>query len=189
MSEQWTLFAADTLASHLVSPGSDKARQMTVTSGLRCIGSWLNSGPLGSLERTLLGTSTWGSTMCFLTWNEAATPAGRLLFRLSPSEPITDGSESGLLATPTAKANQLAPSMQKWPSCAQLWPTPHGFSKDGKSNGPSGNELGRAVNRSLWGTPTARDWRDGASIGNAPINGLLGRQVGPTPENGSLNPT
>lgn len=36
-----------------------------------------------------------------------------------------------------------------------LWPTPHGFSKDGKSNGPSGNELGRAVNRSLWPTPSA----------------------------------
>lgn len=27
------------------------------------------------------------------------------------------------------------------------FPTPHGFSKDGKSNGPSGNELGRAVNK------------------------------------------
>lgn len=26
-------------------------------------------------------------------------------------------------------------------------PTPHGFSQDGRSNGPSGNELGRAVNR------------------------------------------
>jgi hypothetical protein len=37
----------------------------------------------------------------------------------------------------------------------KLWPTCHGFSKDGKSNGPSGNELGRAVNRSLWPTPQA----------------------------------
>ena len=37
----------------------------------------------------------------------------------------------------------------------KLWPTPHGMSKDGKSNGPSGNELGRAVNRSLWPTATA----------------------------------
>jgi len=36
-----------------------------------------------------------------------------------------------------------------------LWPTPHGFSKDGKSNGPSGNELGRAVNQEMWPTPTA----------------------------------
>jgi len=38
----------------------------------------------------------------------------------------------------------------------KLWPTPHGFSKDGKSNGPSGNELGRAVNRAF-PTPLARD--------------------------------
>jgi hypothetical protein len=36
----------------------------------------------------------------------------------------------------------------------KMWPTPHGFSKDGRSNGPSGNELGRAVNRSTWPTPT-----------------------------------
>ena len=34
------------------------------------------------------------------------------------------------------------------------WPTPHGFSQDGRSHGPSGNELGRAVNRSLWPMPT-----------------------------------
>ena len=34
----------------------------------------------------------------------------------------------------------------------KLWPTPHGFSKDGKSNGPSGNELGSAVNKAekMW---------------------------------------
>ncbi len=39
----------------------------------------------------------------------------------------------------------------------KLWPTPHGFSPDGKSNGPSGNELGRAVNREFWPTPQAHD--------------------------------
>ncbi len=37
-------------------------------------------------------------------------------------------------------------------TAAAQWPTPHGFSKDG----PSGNELGRAVNRSF-PTPTATD--------------------------------
>lgn len=35
------------------------------------------------------------------------------------------------------------------------FPTLHGFSKDGLSNGPSGNELGRAVNRME--TPTVQD--------------------------------
>lgn len=121
----------DTPASHSVSPGSAAARTMTVTSGLKCIGSWLSVGPLGSLERTLLSTSIWGSTRCFLTWKTRVTPAGRLLFRLWPSMPRTAETGSG------------------------LWPTTHGFSPDGKSNGPSGNELGRAVNQSLLPTPKA----------------------------------
>ena len=42
-------------------------------------------------------------------------------------------------------------------SAQVMWPTPHGFSPDGRSNGPSGNELGWAVNRSLFPTPTALD--------------------------------
>lgn len=36
----------------------------------------------------------------------------------------------------------------------QRFPTLHGFSKDGKSNGPSGNELGLAVNKSIRRLPT-----------------------------------
>jgi hypothetical protein len=35
-----------------------------------------------------------------------------------------------------------------------MWPTPHGFSKDGRSNGTSGNELGRAVNQAGRAFPT-----------------------------------
>ena len=34
--EQLTLFPADSPASHLVLPGSEKARMMTVTSGRKC---------------------------------------------------------------------------------------------------------------------------------------------------------
>jgi DNA (cytosine-5)-methyltransferase 1 len=33
------------------------------------------------------------------------------------------------------------------------------MSPDGKSNGPSGNELGRAVNQSLYPTPSATDYK------------------------------
>lgn len=96
------------------------------------------------------------------------------------------------------------------------WPTPHGFSPDGKSNGPSGNELGRAVNQSLrWptptvcgnynraglsaksgdglatavqkcATPTARDWRSGKAS-----QATHDRNSRPLSEQigGSLNPT
>jgi DNA (cytosine-5)-methyltransferase 1 len=73
----------------------------------------------------------------------------------------------------------MAPSMQKWAGHRNLWPTPHGFPKEGQARnpGPSGNELGRAVNREMWGTPTSRDWKDTGDMTNVPTNGLLGRQV------------
>ena len=70
------------------------------------------------------------------------------------------------------------------PSYAEVnrnWPTPHGFSKDGKSNGPSGNELGRAVNQFM--TPTASR-RDATPKQFKRGNPNLAAQVG-----GSLNPT
>ena len=38
--------------------------------------------------------------------------------------PIDETGCGSMLATPTAKANQLAPSMRKWPSCRAWWPTP-----------------------------------------------------------------
>jgi hypothetical protein len=78
----------------------------------------------------------------------------------------------------------------------EMWPTPHGFSPDGRSNGPSGNELGRAVNLAErnFPTPTAT-----ASKGSSP--GSLTRKDGRSRANdrldhrvmaehgGSLNPT
>jgi hypothetical protein len=45
-----------------------------------------------------------------------------------------------------------------------------------------------AVPIASWATPTTRDHKDGASVGTAPINGLLGRQVwlaGPAPTGSS----
>ena len=66
------------------------------------------------------------------------------------------------------------------------WPTPHGFSPDGRSNGPSGNELGRAVNLSLrLPTPTAHNAKETASPGDYARNTpTLATHAG-----GSLNPT
>lgn len=69
-----------------------------------------------------------------------------------------------LWPTPNATDGSKAPKFfaggnPSLPYAVKLWPTPHGFSKDGRSNGPSGNELGRAVNRALLPTPTRRDYR------------------------------
>lgn len=143
------------------------------------------------------------------TWPRAGMTAGGRAYPLPSLAPRINATDGGsLLATPTQTANQMAPSMQKWAGCALwqtlvaddavnrtagkvnsrgepklsaqvLWPTPHGFSKDGRSNGPSGNGLGRAVNQAMWPTPTSRDHKDGTaqSCANVPVNGLLGRAI------------
>src|SRR5690606_27875354 len=100
--EQLTLFAEDTLASLSPSPGSEEARRMTVTSGRKCFDLFGSCGPLGSLERMLLGMSLWASTMYFLTWKVKVTPAGRSLFQLRASAPRTKGKGSSSWPTPTA---------------------------------------------------------------------------------------
>jgi len=211
-SSQLTLLPADTHASHLVLPGSEAARKMTATSGRKCLGSWLPSGPVGSLLKMLLGTSTWASTRCFLTWKAKATPHGRLYFQLAPSMPRTDATESGLWHTPssqepgvrverlvtkdgdparvgeraydkkTGRLAQVGLTQQ-----VKMWPTLHGFSKDGgKSNGPSGNELGRRVNQSLWPTPRAQARAKCFDRGDD-YHSNLEEAVGMTTQ-GSLNP-
>jgi len=92
----------DSPASPSAPPESDRARQMTAISGLNCIDLFHPSGPVGAFLRTCLGSSAWkvGLTGYSLTWRRAATPAGRLLFRLRLSVPSTEGIASGLWPTP-----------------------------------------------------------------------------------------
>ena len=102
--EQLTLFQADSPVSRSALQDSDKARQMTVTSGLKCSESYKSSGPLGCLVRTCLGSSIWHSTRCSLTWKKSVTPHNRLLFRLAVSMPRTSENESPLWPTPSTGA-------------------------------------------------------------------------------------
>ena len=55
--------------------------------------------------------------------------------------PLISGTGSGLLATPTATANQLSPCMMKHPSCKNMWPT-----------------------------PSARDWKDSPGMSREGVN-------------------
>ena len=77
---------------------------MTVTSGLKLKGSWLPSGPVGACLKTLLDTSAWASTKCYLTWQTKATPRGRVLFQLAPSMHHIDETGYGLLPTMTVSS-------------------------------------------------------------------------------------
>jgi hypothetical protein len=105
------------------------------------------------------------------------------------------------LATPTATANQLCPSMQKHPGCRALWPTPVGSvaqlgegtetwlarRERVKETANNGNGMGMplTIAAKLWPTPVSRMWKDSASPSEYKRNEVpLAAQVG-----GSLNPT
>ena len=175
-----TCSQGDFLVSLSVSPGSDSARQMTVRSGLKCSELYKRQDPLGSLVRMLLESSRWNSTISYLTWKASATPRGRLLFRLVPSMPDTEGTEFGLWPTPAtrdhhaqganhnvkAKSSSLATVIQK--KGGAMWPTPRaGKTTDeteeawtlrrdaGKVSTPP---LTLAVK--MWPTPTALEFKD-----------------------------
>lgn len=130
----------DSRASLFPSPGSERARAMTVSSGLRCSKLSRLSGPLGYLERMCLASSRWASTVCFLTWKDSATPSGRLLFRLVRWTHRIDGTGFGLW--PTAVAHDIHMRTTKHAQggtpltmAVQFWPTPNaGDHKAGMSN-------------------------------------------------------
>ena len=141
--EQLTLFPAGSPASRFPLPGSDEARRMTVTSGLKCLELYRNSGPLGSLVRTLLGSSIWRSTRCALTWKTRVTPSKRLLFRLVPSMPRTGGTDAPLW--PTVTTDSVSQRTKRYKQgglpldmAVNLWPTPK--ASDYKGSGPAGSK-------------------------------------------------
>ena len=117
---EWTLCAEGYPASRSQAPppGGPEGQMMTVGSGLKCAELFRGSGLAGSLLKRLLCSTDLASRSWFLIWKPTNTKfSRRLKFRLVPSDTITGGHASGLSATPTATANQGAPSMQKHPGC------------------------------------------------------------------------
>lgn len=149
--EQLSLFPVDSPVSHSVWPGSAEARTMTVTSGQRCLELSKNSGPLGLLEKTLLESSVWRSTRCFLTWKTRVTKQGRLLFRLAVSMPSTGGTDAPLwLGTMTASQTGGSHSLRSTEHRKGRTPSPAEFVM-----------MGPTATAAMYATPQARDHRTG----------------------------
>ena len=91
-------------ANHTPLQGNEKERQMTDTSGRKCLELFGNYNRAGSWARTfsalLIGTGDWYSRRCNLTWKVKGTKCNRMYFQLAPSTPPTDATESGLWPTP-----------------------------------------------------------------------------------------
>jgi len=99
-----TLSQVEIHASHPVHPGSERAKQMTVTAGRKCLEEFQSSGPIGLLTKMLLDQSvTWYSTKRLLIWKASVTPAKRSIYQLLPLTPTIQGKEFGLLPTPMYK--------------------------------------------------------------------------------------
>ena len=82
-------------ASHLAMSEENEDKQMTATSGLKCLELYAKQGPVGCLAKMLLASKTWHSTRRCLTWKAKITKSNRLLFQLVPSMLRTEEIESG----------------------------------------------------------------------------------------------
>jgi hypothetical protein len=188
-SHEWTLSAEDSPASRSVLPGSDEARQMTVTSGLKWSAALTLSGPLGSLARMCLASSTWHSTRCVLIWKVSATKSGRSLYQLAPSMPRTKENGSGLWPTPKANEKIQSPKAHAKGFYSPMervvmWPTPN--ARDHKDAGANVNweklaKKSKLAGAVMWPTPHA-NCHTGA--GHAAQGGVNTQ----TAVGGSLNP-
>lgn len=180
------------------SLGSAKARRMTATSGRLSLKLLHRNDPLFAFSKMFMVISTWDSTRCFLTWKPKTTPAGRLLFQLAVSMPHTKETDSGLLHTPTATANQMAPSMN-----SRWWPTPAAANAQQGAKSPelyhhckkTGQSMITLVDEvRMWPTPQASDNRDRGHRGMPAIQRreAKGKQLNlsmvVSETSGSLNP-
>ena len=169
MESQPTSSRRESPASRTHVPGSEWATRMTELSGLSLSRSLNGSSLITSCLRTLLASSVWRSTACYLTWRLKATKQGRSYFQLAPSTPRTGEIGSGLWHTPraseaehpgrksTAHGGQIGLAEQV--NNSVLWPTPRA-----QENGQNlhwqkkGYALSAAVK--LFPTPRATEWKN-----------------------------
>lgn len=134
-NEQLTFWQADSLdhANPIVLPGSEQARRMTVTSGLKCLELYRKQNQLGLLVKMLLTSSTWNSNERYLTWKAKGTTHRRLLFQLVAS--TANINEIEYLWSPTPQASDYRKVISTMGSCLRtLKATPELGTQEGWLN-------------------------------------------------------
>ncbi len=177
-AEQLTLFQEDSRASRLASQESEKAETMTVTSGRKCAELSTNSGPLGLLEKMLLGSSLWSSRLVGLSWSARRLPCERVRtyeqYLPSGSDTPSPASCKTLSVSDMPSGYlyyRLVVSAQTTGATeSQLLPTPtaaladHGGPNQRDSSGRPGLQMAAA----MWATPNARDGHGPTGFKNQP---------------------
>ena len=136
--------------------------------------------PFAFLEKSDQGLPCWKTSQgCFPglmatldeyseTWPRSGSMRSGTVFQLQPSALLIGGIDSGFYATPTAKANQLSPSMTKHPGCRRLmFPTPTVSTyESNRSLSPGAAvrlSLHGMANKDQWPTPLASDGEKAAT--------------------------
>ena len=209
----WISSLAASRANRSALPEVAKPQKTQDTSGPSSKQALLFSDPALYSSRTSMGSCPQShldtiqfSTMCSATWKAWVSERRQDATQRRKSARHTcasDGSSS-LFATPTVTANQMAPSMQKHPGCANLnWPTPDvtmrphegnvRLLRKGVENGMDKAEADAMLGRDIakpqgklraWPTPVTGDAEKQTT------NGLHHRIIGKGQESrqGQLNP-
>ena len=164
--DEFGFLQQDRHVRQLVLPGSDLARQTTVSSGMKLSKCIRSSSPLGRFMKTCLGL-TFTSAESLLKWKGSATKSGYSVFQLVPSIRHKTGTDFGLW--PTAQNRDHKGTTQQFckgpidalPNSlkASLWPTAC-ESQPGQGNpndAKRGKKLDWSLKAALWPTAIAND--------------------------------
>ena len=127
---QLTLFAADTLANHSVTPAQETEQTTPDTSGHVSATAFAYYDHDSRCWKTLQGTFLSDLTMYKPTWPRSGTTHNGIAYQRQPSAHRTYATayssslHETIEWTPTATANQMAPSMQPRNPGLRLWRTP-----------------------------------------------------------------
>lgn len=206
-------YAAGFPVSRGQAQASGEAQQTSGTSGPRWPESSASAGRATCLQRTFLWPHSPNPGETFEGWaTESRQLSASLRRTLARRTSASDGGcwvgtptasqnvrserwrrrmpspqELVRLPTPTAKANMLSPSMQKWPAHRNLLPTPKASDADRGGRGEllhfvkSGTPRGKPT----LPTPTARDWKSGKASpatmarNSRPLSKVIGGLLAP----------
>jgi hypothetical protein len=167
----------------------DEAPELTASEA-ECGPKWLEL--LAKYDRA---TFSWKTAQCSLlagldefsaTWPQWGMMRGGVCWELATSAPPTvEIAYGSLLPTPTATANMLSPSMQKWPAHRNLWLTPVADGDRTTNYAQGETSLGFAVRN--WPTPTCHDSRSEWTTRGVSLAQAAGSEK--QANGGKLNPT
>lgn len=188
---------ARTSASPVLAEGLPEASVRVFGGSL--LGSLGNYDPATSSLRTSQLSLLEDSTSSLRILPRAGSMRSGTIFQRRPLAPLTAGTGSGLLPTPM-KADGDRGSLTyargnlTLKGAAQTWPTPHGMPQPGAARkpGPSGNELGRAVNEAERQWPTPKSSPSGPDFARMDREGSGGDDLATAvarETSGALNPT